>query len=173
MADHQLEFARVVREQKISRADATRKIPLPDRSASAVYSSHMFEHLDRAEVASFLAEAQRVLAPGGILRLAVPDLWRLARRYVEQARNADQFVASTYLAAEKPHTAWGRLKYAVVGARHHHWMYDAASLKQVLESAGLCNVAEVPPGVTTIPDPGELNLREREDETIYVEARRP
>lgn len=173
MADHQLEFARVVREQEISRADATRKIPLPDRSAAAVYSSHMFEHLDRAEAASFLAEVQRVLAPGGVLRLAVPDLWRLARRYVEETRSADEFVASTYLANEKPRGALGRLKYAVVGARHHHWMYDAASLQHVLEAAGFCNVAEMPPGVTTIPDPGELNLREREDETIYVEAHRP
>jgi predicted SAM-dependent methyltransferase len=37
----------------------------------------MIEHLDRREARSFLAEARRVLRPGGVLRLAAPDLSRL------------------------------------------------------------------------------------------------
>jgi len=55
-------------------ANAAVRIPCPDESAAAVYSSHMIEHLDRAEARVFLAEARRVLRPGGVLRIAAPDL---------------------------------------------------------------------------------------------------
>jgi hypothetical protein len=40
-----------------------------------------------------------------------------------------------------------------------------------LETNGFSSVREVSAGQTMIPDPGELNLREREDESTYVEAR--
>ena len=59
---------------KIRYANASHHIPLPDGTVDVAYSSHMVEHLDRLEAASFLAEMRRILAVDGILRIAVPDL---------------------------------------------------------------------------------------------------
>ena len=112
-----------------------------------------------------------MLERGGVLRIAVPDLLRRARRYLEETKDADSFVASTRLAADKPHGLAASLKFLLVGPRHH-WMYDAASLVRLIESVGFHDAAEAPPGSTRIVDPGELNLREREEESIYVEALR-
>jgi len=168
-------YAQSIRDRNLQLVwirNAARRIPLPDGSTSVVYSSHMLEHLDRAEARCFLSEAFRVLERGGVLRIAVPDLLRRARRYLEETKDADSFVASTRLAADKPHGLAASLKFLLVGPRHHHWMYDAASLVRLIESVRFHDAAEAPPGSTRIVDPGELNLREREEESIYLEALR-
>ena len=58
-------------------------VPLPDRSASCVYHSHVLEHLPLPVARRFLGECFRVLAPGGIIRVVVPDFEQSARDYVE------------------------------------------------------------------------------------------
>jgi len=168
----QLEFANTARDAEVVWADVTRRIPLPNESAEAIYSCHMLEHLDRAAARSFLGEAARVLAAGGILRIAVPDLQRLAQSYIEGAQSADQFVSSLLMSRESPRDWRSRLKHTMIGFRDHRWMYDAHSLANLLERCGFSDITEVPPGKTTIPSPGFLNLHEREPDSIYVEAKR-
>lgn len=64
--------------------DIRHGLPYPDHAFRAVYSSHMFEHLRKDAVQPFLAEAMRVLVPGGVLRIVVPDLEAIVRLYVEK-----------------------------------------------------------------------------------------
>jgi len=169
----QVHSAAVVRAHGIRWANAVRRIPVPDASAEVVYSSHMLEDLDpEHEVTRFLAEVRRVLAPNGILRLAVPDLWRRAHRYIMESRDADEFVRSLHMTRGTPRGLCALARYLLVGFRNDRWAYDAASLIRLLEAHRFCDARELLPGETTIPDPGPLNLREREEESIYVEARR-
>lgn len=62
--------------------DARAGLPFGDRSVDAVYHSHVLEHLEADAGKKFLAECARVLRPGGILRVAVPDLESVARAYL-------------------------------------------------------------------------------------------
>jgi SAM-dependent methyltransferase len=137
-----------------------------------IYSSHMLEHLDLAAARDFLAEAYRTLKPGGIIRIAVPDLAMLVERYKADG-DADGLVAASLLATEQPKTLVAKLRYLVLGSRHHAWMYDARSLAASLERAGFESARRQEPGSTTIPDPGALDLVERSDESIYMEACKP
>lgn len=148
------------------------KLDHPDASVDVIYSSHMLEHLDRPTARQFLAEALRVLKPGGILRLAVPDLRQLVVRYNIDG-DADGLVAALLMAVEQPRSVGQKLRYVLLGSRHHAWMYDARSLVALVEAAGFCDARPLEPGATTISDPGALDLREREDESIYLEARKP
>jgi SAM-dependent methyltransferase len=166
-----LKFARIAAENDIRFASATRRIPCPDNSAQVVYSSHMIEHLDRSEVQVFLREAQRVLAPDGILRLAVPDLGRLVENYLASG-DADGFIAGTNMGLAGSESAVSRIRLALIGPRHHLWMYDGRSLSRLLRAAGFTEVSIMPPGKTTISDPGCLDLAERAEESVYVEATR-
>jgi predicted SAM-dependent methyltransferase len=59
------------------------RLPVADGSASLVYASHVLEHFGRNEYKSVLKEWHRVLAPGGTLRLAVPDFAACAALYYE------------------------------------------------------------------------------------------
>jgi predicted SAM-dependent methyltransferase len=57
-------------------------IPLPDTSADVVYHSHVLEHFPRGSAHAFLKECHRVLKPGGIIRIAIPDLHGIAQNYM-------------------------------------------------------------------------------------------
>lgn len=168
----QIGFARTARAHGVRFADASVAIPMPDASADAIYSSHMIEHLDRQEVRAFLAECRRVLVPGGTLRLVVPDLRLLVTSYVADG-DADAFVARTLLGRTRPKTLAARLRSVLVGDREHHWMYDGASLVALVTEMGFDTAHVLPAGTTGIPEPGDLDLAERADESVYVEACRP
>jgi SAM-dependent methyltransferase len=153
-------------------ANAAVRIPCADGSVAAIYSSHMIEHLDRREARSFLAEVRRVLVPGGVVRIAAPDLSRLIQDY-GMTGDADEFVAGTYMGLDRPAGLRGWARWAMTGPRHHLWMYDGESLARLLRKAGFKEAAAMPPGSTMIAEAGELDLAERAEESVYVEAVRP
>lgn len=153
-------------------ADATKHIPLPDGSVGTLYSSHMVEHLEREQARLFLKEARRLLASGGIIRVAVPDLRKLVNRYIAEG-DADAFVERTHLAQQRPKTVLDRLGYLISGTRCHLWMYDGPSMGRLLLEAGFREPRVLEPGSTTIPNPGKLDLYERAGGSVYVEAYKP
>jgi SAM-dependent methyltransferase len=167
-----LSYIDYCRRNDIKYADAIKRIPYPDGSVSVIYSSHMLEHLDRAEARRFMQECYRALEAGGIVRIAVPDLLPLARAYVAGG-SADGFLSACVLELEKPRGLAARLHHVVFSGREHHGMYDGASLSQLMRDAGFADPKVLEAGKTTIADPGELNLRERESESVYVEGRKP
>ncbi len=63
-------------------------LPFADQSFDAVYHSHLLEHLRPNEALSFLRECRRVLTPGGIIRIAVPNLETIAQLYLETIHDA-------------------------------------------------------------------------------------
>ncbi len=73
-------------------------IPLEDNSCDVVYHSHVLEHLRRPHAIQFLRECYRVLKPGGVLRIAIPDLERICRAYLEKLEAAldDHSAADDY-----------------------------------------------------------------------------
>lgn len=56
--------------------------PFSSESFEVVYSSHVLEHFTREEAQRVIAECYRILRPGGILRLVVPDLEDVTREYL-------------------------------------------------------------------------------------------
>ncbi|GJQ62976.1 MAG: hypothetical protein SCALA702_20290 [Melioribacteraceae bacterium] len=65
-----------------------RGIPTEDDSFNVIYQSHLIEHFPRHNVGFFLDECHRILRPGGVLRLVVPDLERIAEEYLKNLRLA-------------------------------------------------------------------------------------
>jgi SAM-dependent methyltransferase len=163
------DFISMARNSDINWADATIRIPLASDSAAVIYSAHMLEHLDRHEARRFLQEAYRVLAPNGSLRITVPDLKKLIDEYNSDG-DADSLVRKTLLTRERPKRLGEKLRYLVIGERDHLWMYDGPSLCQLVSSVGFRSARCVEPGTTSIPDPGALDLYERANESISVEA---
>jgi SAM-dependent methyltransferase len=143
--------------------DLRHGIPYADGTFSAVYHSHFLEHLDRAVVPGFLRACRRVLAPGGVIRVVVPD-WELLTRWYTEALDAwdrgdaagperhaqamhdliDQMVRSDATGANTSSLAgrlenWWRGGAAGTGELHR-WMYDRRSLGALLEGAGFHTV---------------------------------
>jgi predicted SAM-dependent methyltransferase len=75
---------------EVQHADLSKGIPLPSESCKVVYNAAVLEHLRPPDVVALLAECKRVLMPGGILRIGVPDLERIVRLYLESLSGARQ-----------------------------------------------------------------------------------
>lgn len=99
-----------------------------DNSAELIYCSHALEYFDRDEARRVLAEWWRVLGPGGVLRLAVPDLQALIEIYQRTGEIA-RILGPLY----------GRMQIATdEGPRmlYHKTVYDEASLGALLQECG-------------------------------------
>lgn len=116
--------------------------PFADGSVELVYASHCLEHFSHLETGRVLAEWHRVLRPGGMLRVSVPDFDRLV---------------DVYLAAERSlHPILGLL---MGGQQHrfnfHYTAFNRCSLSALLLRAGFRDVADWVPGdaaLTTLED---------------------
>jgi hypothetical protein len=95
---------------------------IADGAASVVRASHVLEHFAHAEIATVLAEWVRVLAPGGILRIAVPDFRKVAEQYLSgKAIPTEGYVMGGQVDA----------------ADFHKAIFDEEHLKAALASAGM------------------------------------
>jgi SAM-dependent methyltransferase len=181
--------------------DLSRGIPFESGSVDAVYHSHVLEHLDRPVARGFLNETLRVLKPGGICRIVVPDFEFLCRAYVEhvdrcqrepaQAASHEDFVEGVLEQSVRREAAGasGRkglarlLDHIVLGdARRrgetHQWMYDRITLPQILTGLGYTNVAVQSWTSSRILGWQEIGLDRNENggeyvpHSLYVEAQR-
>lgn len=74
--------------KEVQKIDAADGLPFQDQSFLGVYHSHVLEHLDSEAGLRLLRECFRILQPGGILRVAVPDLERIAVGYLDRLAEA-------------------------------------------------------------------------------------
>lgn len=167
----QTAYIEFCRANDIRFCDATKRIPHTDQSVDSIYTSHMLEHLSRDQAVRFLAEARRVLKARATLRIAVPDLSKAIDTYKKNG-DADALMAGILVAAPPLESLRDKVKLLATGYRHHQWMYDGPSLIKLLEENGFSEPKILPAGATTIADPGALNLYERAEESVYVEAKK-
>lgn len=83
----------------VKRANLLARLPLPSEGAKLVYASHFLEHIPKPDVAAFLKECHRVLEPGGVLRLVLPDLQEMASSYLKY-REAGDHARADFLVLE-------------------------------------------------------------------------
>lgn len=86
----------------VIRHDIRRGLPFAPGTFDAVYSSHTLEHLSPDAAGALVAEMRRVLKRAGVMRVAVPDLERTVRAYLERLEQAPD--------ATDPHYRWIKLE---------------------------------------------------------------
>jgi len=174
-------------------------IPFADASVDVVYHSHMLEHLDRHVAEAFLVEALRVLRPGGIHRIVVPDLEQLCRAYLahlagcdsghEKPHEHDEWVAALLeqtarkeaARTAKPAPMRRKLENVLLGdarkrGETHQWMYDRVNLTEKLSQAGFRAVTVCDFDQSTIPDWNRRGLdlnaegKQYKPHSLYLEA---
>ena len=65
-------------------------IPFDSEKFDLVYHSHVLEHFAKADAGKFIAECHRILKPGGVIRIALPNLEVIAKEYL---KNLERSVA--------------------------------------------------------------------------------
>jgi predicted SAM-dependent methyltransferase len=129
-------------------------LPFDTESVQHIFCSHVVEHFFRADAEALLREMHRVLRPGGVARICVPDLEHAIRLYHEGAKAA----ALAYFFVDGPSGYY----------RQHRYLYDFELLQDTLARAGFTDVRRCAYREGSVPD---LDLLDnRPDETLYVEG---
>ncbi len=148
--------------------DLRRTFPWADSSVDAIYSSHTLEHLSRVEGRRFLSECHRVLTPGGIIRVVVPDLGRFVADYASGKRPADRFIDDLGTLYRSDRRLFLRLLAPLIEFPHR-CMYDQPSLLSVMDEAGF-SVAPRKPFESELAHIRVIELPERTTTAVIVEG---
>jgi SAM-dependent methyltransferase len=140
--------------------DLRQPLPFPDGSVDAIFHEHLLEHLSYWDGVGLFRECRRLLRPGAVLRLGVPDFGRYARDYVRRAGFIDEVRGGR----PTPLLALAEIAYCY----QHVSMWDAETLVSLFVATGFGPVEVRESGDSRLhpaPDTGY-----RKPETLYVEG---
>ena len=161
---------RVTEAPEVRVHDLRRRLPWRDGAAAVVYSAHALAHLRRDDGCRFLAECHRVLAPGGVLRVVVPDLVPILSGYEKGEIPAVDLLDHLGAGYEEPGDGpWNR-RLAPFFRQPHRCMYDAESLLAAFRTAGFEDARLHPPELSRIREIAEVERPERTARSLIVEA---
>lgn len=156
--------------------DITKRFPFESNAIHCVYSSHTFEHLTYSEAAAVLKESYRVIKPGGVIRIIVPDLEQMIDGYILNKKNIpDQaarklFNDSLYFEIPIPDSLMGMLKFYFKKKNNHAFLYDKEGLKYQLTQAGFTDIRSCSFGESRIENIIEIDNPDRFKGAICLEA---
>lgn len=129
-------------------------LPYVDNTVAAIFSSHVFEHLFMDEVEKLISECHRVLRPGGVCRVVVPDLEKIMTLY--DPEDPRKFIADIYEVATRSTVK-----------NSHHCAFTGAFLTLLFTQTGFSKCQVLSYGVGSCPD---LELLDNRPESLFFEA---
>lgn len=139
-------------------------LPIPDESAALIYSEHLIEHFPLGDTLALFAECRRVLAPGGRMRIATPDLADVLQDYSSGWRrhswvNWDEYrwIDSGVRMVNTAVREWG-----------HLYMWDYEELVGRLTAVGFQSPDRLEIGESSVD--ALKNLETRADSKLIVEV---
>jgi SAM-dependent methyltransferase len=169
--------------------DLRKPLPFAADSFDAIYASHVVEHLYRSDALRLLVECRRILRPGGVLRVVVPDLRAIVDEYIggrrigaagEESQAGDpceRLNNRLMLRHARPPDGplFLRLYTLLADFHSHKWAYDVPHLRALFEEAGFGCVGAREYLDSTIPGLADVERPSRllDGEGIAVEGKRP
>ena len=141
--------------RKVYHLNATKPFPYADNTFLAVFSCHVLEHLHADEAQICVGEIFRILKPGAVCRIVVPDLDKIVAGY--DPEHPELFLARVF-------------EWSPGAARKnmHCWHYNAESLLGLLRGAGFKDAYRCGYRQGKCPDLAFLD--NRPEESLFVEA---
>jgi predicted SAM-dependent methyltransferase len=138
--------------------DISRRLPFGDQVFVGVFCEHVMEHFTLEDGEEIARDVRRILQPGGVFRVVVPDGERVMRNYFD---GSDRRLGRTRMEVVN---SYFRQRY------EHQFMYDAETLEAMLRRVGFKSVEVV--SVQTGSDLAKLDDPVYAEESLYIEARR-
>jgi SAM-dependent methyltransferase len=147
--------------------DVRKGLPVGDASVDGVYCSHVLEHLALEDFRAALKNTFRILRPGGMFRLVLPDLKLLAREYLagSEPDAAVRFMESTLMGRKSRPKGMMGLMRSWIGNSEHMWMWDYEALAMELGKVGFVSIRPAVFG-----DSGDAMFAKVEDQVRWTGA---
>ena len=157
--------------------DLTKSWPVPRGTVARIYADNVIEHFSLKTGRKVFQCAFDVLQPGGIIRLATPDVERTVLAYLNDPALTAQHLDRHRRVGYDVHHPVDLLRVTFSECGHHvGFCYDLNSLSTELERVGFVDVKRVLPGQSEDPLLKNLEARMEPSEaatSLVVEARRP
>jgi SAM-dependent methyltransferase len=144
--------------------DIAQGLPLESGRMDYVVSIHALPEVPYDRLVPVLAELRRVIKPGGILRLCLPDLIKGIRAYERGDR--DYFLVPD----EDARSLGAKLVTQLIWYGYSRTLFTHEFIEEMLLKAGFSRVVRCAYRQTSGPDPEIVDLDNREPESLYVEA---
>jgi predicted SAM-dependent methyltransferase len=146
-------------------ADIRDGLPLADDAFDYVVSIHALPELPYLDLDPALQELRRVLRPGGVLRLGLPDLSRALDAWLN--KDIDYFFL---IPDEVVKTLSGKMIVQLTWYGRSRSFYTPEFARELLERNGFGAVVTCPFGQTASPFPGIVELDDRPVESFFIEG---
>jgi predicted SAM-dependent methyltransferase len=145
-------------------------LPLADGAAAGIRTEHFLEHLEtREELPAFLAACRRVLQPGGVLRVIVPDAERFLRAYCQNGLAGFHELAVPDPFPEDLPTRMDVINHVFQQWHEHRWAYDFETMAHRLKAAGFSRVEKMEYR-RSLDDRLAIDRAEHAPYSLYVDA---
>ena len=144
--------------------DIRHGLPLPAESVQYIVSMHALVELPYLDVVPALRELRRILEPGGVLRLGLPDLDRAIAAYTSGDR------AYFSVPDEEAASVDGKFVVQMTWYGTNLMMFTFGFARELLERAGFRDVRRTQYGQTMSHFPEIVELDNRPKESFFVEA---
>lgn len=144
--------------------DLRRKIPLANNSAAFIFCEHFVEHLAYPDgILYFFRECHRILKPGGILRVSVPDAGLYLKKYIENDND--------FFNKERPGTQshMEAINHVFRQGSQHLWAFDNEELARLIKKSSFPTVDQVEFGKSS-HGAFSFDSPHRKGESLYMEA---
>jgi len=145
--------------------DAAKPLPFKDNTFDLIYASHVLEHIPWYKVKEVLKEWVRILKPGGVLEVWVPDGLKICKALVQAELEETKVADIDNWCKFNPHKdpcvwAAGRIFWGA-NPEYPSWhkaLFTPRYLKELFERAGLVDIRELDPSEVRGYDHGWINL---------------
>jgi predicted SAM-dependent methyltransferase len=145
-------------------ADVHAGLPLESDSIDYIASLHALPEMPYPELVPVLTELRRVLKPGGVLRLGLPDLERGIAAY--QRGDRDYF----HVPDEDARTLGGKFIRQMIWYGYSRTLFVPDFVEELLEQAGFSQIHRCAYRQTASPWPEIVELDNRERESLFMEG---
>ncbi len=150
---------------QIDLVDIRGTFPDDDKSVDYIYCSHVLEHFEKNTSIKILKECKRVLKKNGRIRIVLPDLSLIIKKY----KNAESFNREYFGFDKDLYVGFlGKLKRNFI--RGHEWMYDLKSAKDLLSEAGFKEITVCKFKKGQVPNLDILDIAQHQEISLYLEA---